>query len=217
MFQIHYLWERSLQLEVQGHIHVELRLMLNILTAKFVLFVCKSHTVKFSSNDLITCYLGCAGSTTGTTSMASSAEQIVKGCFSFLGGYFSESSNLEEAVLVITKRKGAMGHCSPPNYIFKAPFLESVLLHDFLWPPSVAHCVPVSRLIQNTFVLACIINLHSFTLWQQGIQSTCALCQPPPSPFVWDCDTKKLSPCVFITITSKETTNLIEYVIAPGI
>lgn len=87
----------------------------------------------------------------------------------------------------------------------------------FVTPCQVTHCVPVSRLIQNTFVLACIINLHRFALRQQGIQSTCSLCQPPPSLFVWDCDTKKLTPCIFITITSEETTNLIEYVIAPGI
>lgn len=149
------------------------------------------------------------------------AERRVKSYFSFLGWYFSrhnQPSNLEEALLVIRKGKSAMGHCSHPNYIFKAAFLESVLLHVFfLWSLSVTHCVLVSGLIQNTFVLACIINLHRFTLRQQGIQSTCALCQPPPSPFLWDCDTKKLSPCAFITITSKETTNLIEYVIARGI
>ena len=34
---------------------------------------------------------------------------------------------------------------------------------------------------------------------------------------VLDCDTKKLTPCIFITITSEETTDLIEYVIAQGI
>lgn len=39
---------------------------------------------------------------------------------------------------------------------------------------------------------------------------------PPLSPFVWDWDTKKLTPCMFITITSEETANLIEYVIARG-
>lgn len=186
-----------------------------------MLLICKSHTITFSSNGLITnqvlslqtqCRFFYRENFHGLICWAN-----CKRLFFLSWVIFFESSNLEEAVLVITKRKSAMGYCSPPNYIFKAPFLESVPLLDFLWPPSVAHCVLVSRLIQNTFVLACIINLHSFTLWQQGIQSTCALCQPPPSPFVWDCDTKKLSPCVFITITSKETTNLIEYVIAPGI
>lgn len=65
------------------------------------------------------------------------AEPRVKGSFSFLGWYISrhnQPSNLGEAVLVIRKGKSAMGHCSHPNCISKAPFLESVLLHAFLWP-----------------------------------------------------------------------------------
>lgn len=34
--------------------------------------------------------------------------------------------------------------------------------------------------------------------------------------FSWDCDTKKLTGCIFITITREKTTKLIEYVIAQG-
>lgn len=76
---------------------------------------------------------------------------------------------------------------------------------------SAVHCLPLPHLIRSTFVLACIINLHRFAPRQQGIQSTCTLCQPRHllSPRLWQ---KKLAPCIFIMITCKETSDLIEYV-----
>lgn len=79
------------------------------------------------------------------------------------------------------------------------------------WPMPAMRCLPLPHLIQNTFVLACIINLHQFAPRQQGIQSTCTLCKPRHllSPRLWQ---KKLVPCIFIMITCEETWNLIEYV-----
>lgn len=84
----------------------------------------------------------------------------------------------------------------------KATFLGNVslLCAISVWPMSAVHCLPLPHLIQNTFVLACIINLHRFARRQQGIQSTCTLCQPRHllSLRLWQ---KKLAPCIFIMIT----------------
>lgn len=101
---------------------------------------------------------------------------------------------------------------------FSKSFTKATFFGDFsilcaisLWPMSAVHCLPLQHLIQSTFVLACIINLHRFAPRQQGIQSTCTLCQPCHllSPRLWQ---KKFAPCIFIMITCEETSNLIEYV-----
>lgn len=46
------------------------------------------------------------------------------------------------------------------------------------WPISETHSMSVARLIRNTLVRACNINLHQFVLRQREIQSNCTLCQP---------------------------------------
>lgn len=109
---------------------------------------------------------------------------------------------------------------SMPQLLRKASFLEGVS-RSYVWFPH----DPYRRRI------ACQSHASFGTLWSvlATLTSTSLSCgneksnqiarfvSPDEFSVVLNCDTKKLTPCIFITITSEETTNLIEYVIAQGI
>lgn len=108
---------------------------------------------------------------------------------------------------------------SIPKLLRKASFLEGISLSLYVW----FLCDPCQRCI----VCQLHVSFRTLSSLLASLTSTGLPCGNKGSNqlarFVnphclirlrlWQ---KKLTPCIFITITSKETTNLIEYVIAQG-
>lgn len=135
----------------------------------------------------------------------------------------NKSLFLQKSLMIVLILQTPFRHCQyrtalPNCYITRVSWKASPPHTCDISATRVSDAGARKRFIPNTSSLLCNINLHQFAPpRQRGIQSTPTLCQPHSVSFFRGRDTKKLAPCIFITITREETTDLIEYVIAQGI